>query len=125
MSTLSFFENPDEAPVPKEQVAIDQVVFEPLPDGRRIRVSVTLTPFVDRPNLDILLLTPEHRQVSSLSIVEALERQMEFTLHIRERETLPQYIGRVELYFEEGQVQDSYEAPIPMPPQAGQVGSNE
>jgi|DewCreStandDraft_5_1066085.scaffolds.fasta_scaffold01834_15 hypothetical protein len=120
MSTLSFFENPDEAPVPREQVAIEQVAFEPLPDGRRIRVSITLTPFVDRPNLDILLLTPDRRQVSSLSVVEALERQMEFTLHIREPQTLPQYIGRVELYFEEGRVQDSYEAPIIMRPQSGQ-----
>lgn len=118
---MSFFDNPDEVPVPKEQVAIENVSFEPLPDGRRVRVSIRLTPFLDRPNLDISLLTPDGRQASSLSIVEALERHMDFTLHIRDRETLPEYVGRVELYFEEGQVQDSYETPIRMRPQDGQV----
>jgi hypothetical protein len=114
MSMMNFFDNPDETPVPKEQVAIEQAAFEPLPDGRRVRVSVTLTPFLDRPNLDISLIAPDGRIASSLAIVEALERQMDFTLHIRDREALPQYTGRVELYFDVGKVQDSYETPISM-----------
>ena len=120
MSNLSFFDNPDEAPLPRDQVAIEHVTFEPYADGRRVRVSITLTPFLDRPNLDISLLTPEGRPVSSLSIVEALERHMDFTLHLRERELLPQYIGRVELYYEEGQVQDTFEVPLNIRPSDGQ-----
>lgn len=116
MSNLSFFENPDEVPVPRDQVAIEQVMFEPYPDGRRVRVHITLTPFLDRPNLDIGLLAPDGHAVTSLSIVEALEQHMDFTLHLRDRELLPQYVARVELYYEEGKIQDVYEAPLTIHP---------
>ena len=56
---------------------------EPDPDGKRLRVTLELTPFLQRPYLELSLTESTGQEVSSASIVEPVGWKLELTLHIR------------------------------------------
>jgi hypothetical protein len=56
---------------------------EPSSDGKRLRVFLKLTPFLERPDLTISLSDPDGKIVASTSIVEPMTWGLDFTLHIR------------------------------------------
>src|SRR5512135_1608998 len=84
---MSFFFNipddPDIIPLPPEDVRIRQLTAEPYPDGRRVRVNLELTPFQQRPSLEVTLRDQDAEEVSSVSVVEPMSWKIEFTMHVR------------------------------------------
>ncbi|WP_119072884.1 hypothetical protein [Aggregatilinea lenta] len=68
---------------PRDEVRIERVEAEPFPDGRRIRVQVDVTPFRERPNLEIVLHDAQGRNVGEASVIATMTFKMEFTLHLR------------------------------------------
>ncbi len=95
---LHLFE-PDELPRPRAEVRILQAAPAPLPDGRRVRVEVALTPFSERPNLDVFLLDPAGQAVATFSVIEAIDPRMAFTMHLRSPRPAPGYRLRVVLFY--------------------------
>ncbi|MEX2143293.1 MAG: hypothetical protein WD740_01750 [Anaerolineales bacterium] len=82
-----FFSNIDEAPVPPGEVRIRELAAEPRRDRARIDVSFALTPFQKRPNLELLICDEAGREMAALSVVEAIDPKMDFTMHLRQAET--------------------------------------
>ena len=56
---------------------------EPDPDGKRMRVALNLTPFQQRPYIELSLTDPDGNVVASASIIEPMGWKLELTLHIR------------------------------------------
>jgi hypothetical protein len=79
-----FFANSDDVPLPPDQVEIRELTADPLEDGKRVNVTFELTPFQQRPNIEILVTNRDNKPVGSFSVVEAIDHKMSFTLHIRE-----------------------------------------
>jgi hypothetical protein len=79
-----FFTDPNVEKLPPEKTRFLDLRAEPNPDGKRIRVSLDLTPFQKRPYIELTLTRPDGRVVSSASIVEPTAWKLELTLHIRE-----------------------------------------
>lgn len=76
--------SPDEQDsLPPTEVRFLDVHVEPWPDGKRVRVHVSLTPFQERPNLLITITTPTGEEVCSANIIESMEDRFVFTLHLR------------------------------------------
>src|SRR5687767_2775955 len=65
------------------ETRITSLTAEPYPDGYRLRVNIEMTPFQQRPHLEVLLTDADHEEVASTSIVEPLGWKIEFTMHIR------------------------------------------
>lgn len=88
MSTMPHFNplHPPEDGLPPAEVRVTSLRVEPWPDGRRIRVLVSLTPFLERPNLYASIQNAQGDEVSSAVIVETMDNQMVFTMHIRAEE---------------------------------------
>jgi hypothetical protein len=76
------FDPPEDA-LPPAEVRITGLRAEPWPDGQRIRVLLSLTPFLERPNLTASISDPQGEEVAGASIVETMDIQIAFTLHIR------------------------------------------
>ncbi len=72
-----------EAPVPPEDVRVQRLNFTPDGDGRRVRVEIDLTPFLQRPSLDVVITDGQGDEVASTSIIEAVNPRMSFTMHLR------------------------------------------
>lgn len=77
-----FFSDPDDVPVPPEEVGIRQLQAKPFSDGRRVGVRFHITPFLKRPNVEILIHNSAGEQVADLSVIEVIENQMTFTMHL-------------------------------------------
>ncbi|MCJ7823691.1 MAG: hypothetical protein MUP44_02205 [Anaerolineales bacterium] len=71
------------APVPPEEVRIQSVHIDPYPDGKRIRVSLELTPFQVPPDLDVIVLDQDGGESVSMSIISAATPELSFTAHLR------------------------------------------
>ena len=53
------------------------------PDGKRLRVALDLTPFQQRPIIDLDLTDSAGNEVASVSIIEPVGWKLELTMHIR------------------------------------------
>ncbi len=79
----TFFLNPDVERFPPESIRILNLHAEPYPDGRRVRVGLELTPFLQRPEIELELTDAEGLPCGSVSLVEPMEWTLELTMHIR------------------------------------------
>ena len=52
-------------------------------EKKRLRVALELTPFQQRPNIELNLTDPEGNEAASASIIEPVGWKLELTLHIR------------------------------------------
>jgi hypothetical protein len=60
------FVEPDDVPRPKAEVGIRWVTARPYADGRRVRLDVGLTPFLERPNLEFEVVNSAGESVGAM-----------------------------------------------------------
>ena len=77
------FTDPDEIPLPSEEVRILDLELEPYPDGKRVRLFVELSPFQKSPSGDLLITNQVGEIVSATSFIEAVTSKFDLTLHLR------------------------------------------
>jgi hypothetical protein len=68
--------------LPKETRILDMQA-KPYPDGKRMRVTLDLTPFQKKPYIDLRLTDSDGNEAGSTSIVEPITWKLELTLHIK------------------------------------------
>jgi hypothetical protein len=83
------FTDPDVPRLPPAETRLIELHADPYPDGKRLRVTLELTPFQKRPNLELTLTAPDASPCASASIIEPVGWQLELTLHIRAETPLP------------------------------------
>jgi hypothetical protein len=94
--------------MPAEDVSIIKLRAIPLPDMKRVTVEMELSPFVEHPNLDISILSPEGEVVANMFVVEASDQVMTLTLHLRQPEPEALYTARLAVLREE-EILDQHE----------------
>ena len=77
-----FFFTEYEDAVPREDVRLLNVDAHQDPGTRIIRLALELTPFMDRPSLDIRI-SNEGKELASTSLVEVIRPKNEFVMHLR------------------------------------------
>lgn len=105
MQEIFFFEQYD-APLPQEEVRIDHIRAEPYPDGRRVRVTVAVTPFADKPNLSLTIRDAKGDTVAEAEVLEVITLVTELTMHLSNAKAEEDYTLHAELYFETSDPQD-------------------
>jgi hypothetical protein len=60
---------------------------EPFANGKRVKVSLDITPFQQKPHLDVSLIDPAGKVLATTSIVEPVSWNLELNLHIRNSST--------------------------------------
>ena len=97
------FHDPSDVPLPPEEVRIRELRVEPLPDGQRVRLFIEITPFQRKPNLDIKILNLSGNEAASLSIIEAIDNKMQFTVHLKGDNPSGEYLALLEVYYFEAE----------------------
>ncbi|MCZ7538671.1 MAG: hypothetical protein M5U29_01865 [Anaerolineae bacterium] len=103
--------------LPPDQVRIERVRAMPYPDRRRIRVEVEVTPFRERPSLEIAICNQAGEVVATASAIDLMAFRVVFTLHLRDGgEAGPGYGVVVLLYYDDPLApQDRHQAPLSPP----------
>jgi hypothetical protein len=98
-------------------VRLTDVEARPAPDRQRVALLITLTPFLEYPNLEIILFRPDGTEERSLSVVGTMERRLALTLHIKQ--PLPgEYRTRIDL-IHEGEILQTQHITFELPEPAG------
>jgi len=112
-----FFEDKEEALRPPRQVEITEMRVRPLPDGRRVAIQVTLTPFAEPPSFDVTISRPDGLIERTLSVIGAMDRTSTVTMHLSRPDRADEYVARVEL-LHDGAVLQAREARFAAPQEA-------
>jgi len=104
------FHDPSDIPLPPDEVRIRELRVEPFQDRRRVRLFIEITPFQQKPNCEIKIFTQSGSETASLSIIEAIDYKMQFTVHLKDESTSGEYVAAMEVYyFEPGQADQAPE----------------
>jgi hypothetical protein len=116
MSIDLILQNNDDL-LPRDEVRVENVKAAPYPDGRRVHVEITVTPFRERPNLEIAILNAESRIVSNASAIAIMNFRVALTMHLRGvTDSAGDYSVRVQLYYEDVTTpQDTHTAALSIP----------
>jgi hypothetical protein len=93
--------DPGAVRLPPEQIRFTDVHVEAWPDGRRVRVHASVTPFEQKPSLDFEAVDSRGVPVASATILETLSHRLVITLHLRPSDPSGRYHLRARLYYPE------------------------
>jgi hypothetical protein len=93
------FTDLSEVPVPPNEVRIRDLSVEPYPDGKRLHLSLELTPFQKPPSGEIFVTDPLENPVATASIIEAIDAKMQLTLHLRTPDPQGMFTIRVIIFY--------------------------
>lgn len=96
---IKFFDDPLEQPRPREEVRFRQIGLYLYPDLRRLAFGVELTPFVERPSIEVLIANGEGAPAGSLHVIETITPNFSLTIHLRDKTTLNPYQLTAVLYY--------------------------
>jgi hypothetical protein len=109
------FVEPDEAPVPPESVRVRRIDIVPRSDGRRINVRLELTPFLERPTIEVVMFDPSGEVAAETSIIETVDHELEFTIHLRSEAQAGDYRCRVVAVYQDQPPVDTQEVHFKIP----------
>jgi hypothetical protein len=113
-----FFSDEAEVPLPPREVRIVEAVAHPSSDGYRVALSITLTPFLEYPNLEVRLYRPDGEEERRLSIIGTMERHLLVTLHVKQPIPGGAYRVQIELVYE-GEVLQTHDILFSLPEAIG------
>lgn len=112
---INLITDPELAPRPREEIEITSFHAEPYPDGRRLRLDIQMTPFApaDRPSLEITAVDGSGRIISSLSVIDSMQRRLSLTMHFKQPELAAGAIAVIaQLYFDPQSIQHQVQASV-------------
>ncbi len=89
---MEFFFPDIESPggrLPPAEVRFADITVEPYSDGRRVHVSLGITPFLERPYIELEIRGGDGQQLATASVVEPMNWKLELTLHLRRPSETP------------------------------------
>jgi hypothetical protein len=117
-----FFQDPTEIPLPPMEVRILDLRAELWEDGRRVQVYLEITPFQKRPHGEVSITNALGDELAFISIVEALTRKLEFTMHLRGAQLTGPFTLNARLYYypEEETAEEETNTQLPAPVEVDQ-----
>ncbi len=109
MNNAFFFDSVEADPLPPEEVRFTGMTVTPYPEGKRIRITLEMTPFQKRPWLELVLTDSEGDEVATANVIEPLNYKIELTLHIQREKPAGQYKLIARLFYPEQQENDRKE----------------
>jgi hypothetical protein len=106
-----------------EETRILHLTAQPYSDGYRVRVDMEITPFQQRPSIEVFLFDADGDEVASTNIVEPLGWKIEFTMHIRGELNNP-YALSARLYYPDGPQNKPVTCVFAVEPPTSQPNSN-
>ena len=95
--SMMFFADEAEVPLPPREVRITETAVQPSPDGRRVALSITLTPFIEYPNLEVSLYRPDGEEERSVTVIGTMDRRLALTLHVKQPQPGEDYRIQIDL----------------------------
>ncbi|MCA9969659.1 MAG: hypothetical protein KC425_05565 [Anaerolineales bacterium] len=97
---INFFEDPQEVPRGREDVRFKQIGLFVYEDLRRVAVGLELTPFLERPCIDIVVRNSDGVIAGTMVLIETLTPNITLTLHLRDKTPTARYELTAQIYYD-------------------------
>jgi hypothetical protein len=78
------FVDPEEIPQAPEDVRFREVSAEPIPDNRRVRLTINVLPFQQPPDIEIEVTNPAGQSVTEATVIGVPNKRISLTVHLRD-----------------------------------------
>lgn len=100
MMNINFFDDPMQGPRAREDVRFNRLGLYVHPEGgRRIAVGFDITPFRERPSIEVIAVNARGERAGTLTVIETLDTNFHLTMHLRDREPTDVYTVAATLYY--------------------------
>ncbi len=96
---LQFYDDPSNIQKDKEDVRLNRIAIEPIPNRRMAQLEIDITPFRERPCLEITVTNQDGELAAALNVIETISPNFQIVVHLRDANPTKQYEVRVELYY--------------------------
>jgi hypothetical protein len=95
-----FMHDPNELRLPPEEVRLREVKVTTQANDSRVKIYLELTPFIERPNVDVTITGVSGKEVAHTSVLETMLSKLELTMHLREPEQGSEYNIETTVYYQ-------------------------
>lgn len=99
MQPINFFDDPERRGNAREDVRLKQLGLYVYEDGRRVAIGFNLTPFAERPSIDVTATNSAGQIAGSMTVIEALSPNFNLTMHLRDHEPTEVYEIEAVVYY--------------------------
>ena len=93
------FTDLSEVPLPPKEIRIRDFGVEPYPDGKRLRLTLELTPFQKPPSSEIFVTDQFGDLVATANIIEIIDPKMQLTMHLRRPDPQGAFVARAIIFY--------------------------
>ena len=101
MADIPLYDENEDIPTPvaRDEMRFENVSVLPYADGRRVKLKFSFPPFLDRPSVEATVTNLLGQPVASVSLIEAMDQEFEFTLHLRGPQPQGEHTLRLILFY--------------------------
>ena len=96
---IEFFDDPIRQPKAREEVRIKQIGLFVHDDLRRVSFGLELTPFLERPSIQVVILNGQGEHAGALSVIETMTPNFSLIVHLRDDDVTDPYEITAEIYY--------------------------
>lgn len=96
---INFFDDPLQQPKSREDVRIKQIGLFVHEDSRKVSFGLELTPFLERPSIEVTLTNGEGRPAGALTVIETMTPNFSLIIHLRDEALCDPYRLTAEIYY--------------------------
>jgi hypothetical protein len=112
MSFINPYQPPEDG-LPPQEVRVTELRAEPWPDdSRRVRIHVQISPFLERPDVEVLIAGQDGKKITSIDIIETIDDRMTFTMHLKGEQASGKYTLQARLSYPEAGTVDQKSVPF-------------
>jgi hypothetical protein len=96
---IEFFDDPIQQPKTREEVRIKQIGLFVHDDLRRVSFGLELTPFLERPSIQVVILNGQGEHAGALTVIETMTPNFSLIVHLRDGDVTDPYELTAEIYY--------------------------
>ncbi len=96
---IEFFDNPLKGPASREEVRIRRIGLFIHDDSRRLTFGLELTPFLERPSIEVSISNGVGEPAGALTVIESMTPNFSLVIHLRDGAVKDPYTLTAEIYY--------------------------
>ena len=97
---IHFYDDPGETPKSREDVRLNDLGLYVYPDGRRVTMGFNVTPFLEKPSIEVRVVNERGEPAGWLNVIETIETNFSLTMHLRDKEPTSHYEVTATVYYQ-------------------------
>jgi hypothetical protein len=96
---VHFYDDPNGGPQAKEAVRFNRLGLYMYPENRQVAVGFDITPFFEKPSIEVTITNDIGERAASLNVIEAMQPNFSLIMHLRDQVPTDTYQVEAVLYY--------------------------